>query len=57
VTHTSLELHRDLRMKIACYNCGDWVESCTALVEHDDGQIELVFHDQDAFAPVVAAAA
>ncbi len=24
------------------YNCGDWVESCTALVEHDDGQIELI---------------
>jgi UDP-2,3-diacylglucosamine pyrophosphatase LpxH len=23
-------------------NCGDWVESCTALVEHDDGRIELV---------------
>lgn len=24
------------------YNCGDWVESCTALVEHGDGRIELV---------------
>ena len=23
-------------------NCGDWVESCTALVEHADGRIELV---------------
>ena len=23
-------------------NCGDWVESCTALVEHQDGRIELV---------------
>ncbi|MEM1043001.1 MAG: UDP-2,3-diacylglucosamine diphosphatase [Bacteroidota bacterium] len=23
-------------------NCGDWVESCTALVEHDDGRLELV---------------
>lgn len=23
-------------------NCGDWVESCTALVEHDDGKIELL---------------
>jgi UDP-2,3-diacylglucosamine pyrophosphatase LpxH len=32
------------------YNCGDWVESCTALVEHDDGQIELLPHDEDAFA-------
>ncbi len=23
-------------------NCGDWVESCTALLEHHDGRIELV---------------
>jgi UDP-2,3-diacylglucosamine pyrophosphatase LpxH len=22
-------------------NCGDWVESCTALIEHLDGNIEL----------------
>ena len=28
-------------------NCGDWVESCTALLEHHDGSIELVhFADQ-----------
>ena len=24
------------------YNCGDWIEGCTALAEHDDGRIELV---------------
>jgi hypothetical protein len=24
------------------YNCGDWVESCTALVEHDDGKLQLL---------------
>jgi UDP-2,3-diacylglucosamine pyrophosphatase LpxH len=24
------------------YNCGDWVESCTAIVEQHDGTIELV---------------
>lgn len=24
------------------YNCGDWVESCTALVENMDGSIELI---------------
>ncbi len=24
-------------------NCGDWVESCTALVEHADGTIELLY--------------
>ena len=30
-------------------NCGDWVESCTALVEHYDGKIELIhFHENDA---------
>ncbi len=23
-------------------NCGDWVDSCTALVEHDDGRLEIV---------------
>jgi hypothetical protein len=23
-------------------NDGDWVESCTALVEHNDGKLELV---------------
>jgi hypothetical protein len=23
-------------------NCGDWVESCTALLEHADGRIELM---------------
>jgi hypothetical protein len=23
-------------------NCGDWVESCTALVEHHDGTLELL---------------
>jgi len=26
---------------VTYYNCGDWVESCTALVEHHDGRIEL----------------
>ncbi|MEO7277803.1 MAG: UDP-2,3-diacylglucosamine diphosphatase [Sphingomicrobium sp.] len=27
---------------ITYYNDGDWVESCTALVEHGDGQMEIV---------------
>ena len=27
---------------ITYMNCGDWVESCTALMEHRDGRIELV---------------
>jgi UDP-2,3-diacylglucosamine pyrophosphatase LpxH len=26
---------------VSYYNCGDWVESCTALVEGDDGMISL----------------
>jgi len=27
---------------VAYYNCGDWVESCTALVEHHDGRFEII---------------
>ena len=27
---------------VAYYNCGDWVESCTAMVEHFDGRMELL---------------
>ncbi len=27
---------------IACINDGDWVESCTAVVEHDDGRFEIL---------------
>lgn len=27
---------------VTYYNTGDWVESCTALVEHDDGHLELI---------------
>ena len=23
-------------------NCGDWVESCTALAEHEDGKFEII---------------
>ena len=30
----------------AYYNCGDWVESRTALVEHFDGRIELLHWDK-----------
>ncbi len=26
----------------AYYNCGDWVESCTALVEYDDGKMQVI---------------
>jgi UDP-2,3-diacylglucosamine pyrophosphatase LpxH len=27
---------------ITYYNTGDWVESCTALVEHEDGRLEII---------------
>jgi UDP-2,3-diacylglucosamine pyrophosphatase LpxH len=27
---------------IAYINCGDWVDSCTAILEHQDGQMELI---------------
>jgi UDP-2,3-diacylglucosamine pyrophosphatase LpxH len=28
--------------KVSYYNCGDWVESCTALVEGEDGMLSLL---------------
>jgi Uncharacterized protein conserved in bacteria len=31
--------------KVTYYNCGDWVESCSALVEGSDGIISLVNYD------------
>jgi hypothetical protein len=27
---------------VTYYNCGDWVESCTALVEGDDGFLSML---------------
>jgi hypothetical protein len=27
---------------IVYINCGDWVDSCTAIIEHMDGRIELL---------------
>ena len=32
---------RDINGVLYC-NDGDWVESCTALVEHHDGRLELI---------------
>ncbi len=36
--------HAELRdiAGVSYGNCGDWVESCTALVEHHDGRLELL---------------
>jgi UDP-2,3-diacylglucosamine pyrophosphatase LpxH len=32
-------------------NCGDWVDSCTAILEHTDGRMELVRWDAETVAP------
>jgi UDP-2,3-diacylglucosamine pyrophosphatase LpxH len=38
---------------VTYYNCGDWVESCTALVEGKDGILSLVnYHPSSAVRPV-----
>src|SRR3989454_7352775 len=37
---------------VSYYNCGDWVESCTALVEGDDGILSMVnYHSFSASRP------
>jgi UDP-2,3-diacylglucosamine pyrophosphatase LpxH len=36
----SATIHDDFGL--AYVNCGDWVESCTAIVEHDDGRMEII---------------
>ena len=38
-------------------NCGDWVESCTAAVEHFDGQLEIIEWTTKLPVPVVATSA
>jgi UDP-2,3-diacylglucosamine pyrophosphatase LpxH len=40
--------------EITYYNCGDWVETCSALVEHEDGVIEAIDY-RPAAAPLRAA--
>jgi UDP-2,3-diacylglucosamine pyrophosphatase LpxH len=35
------ELLRDHHGTLYC-NCGDWVDSCTALVEHHDGALQIL---------------
>jgi UDP-2,3-diacylglucosamine pyrophosphatase LpxH len=42
--------------KVSYYNCGDWVESCTALVEDENGMISLLnYHSHFANGHAVAA--
>jgi UDP-2,3-diacylglucosamine pyrophosphatase LpxH len=38
IHHPAMENMKDVEYK----NCGDWVESCTALVEHFNGEFELI---------------
>ena len=41
--HTATMTHRDGMLYV---NCGDWVESLTAFVEHVDGKLEIIhWHD------------
>jgi UDP-2,3-diacylglucosamine pyrophosphatase LpxH len=35
-------------------NCGDWVDSCTAIVEHFDGRLELVAWGMRQMLPTLA---
>lgn len=42
---------------VTYYNTGDWVESCTAIVERYDGQLELIKYPADAKEPAETAAA
>ena len=39
--HIHVAAHEE-RDGFAYINCGDWVDSCTAVVEHTDGRMELV---------------
>lgn len=40
---------------ITYVNTGDWVESCSAVVEHFDGSLELVYWQDEIAAPTAAA--
>jgi UDP-2,3-diacylglucosamine pyrophosphatase LpxH len=42
---------------VTYYNCGDWVESCSALIEHMDGHIELLTRLHEAPRPLALAGA
>jgi UDP-2,3-diacylglucosamine pyrophosphatase LpxH len=48
IHHPALRTHADLLY----VNCGDWVESCTAVVEHFDGRFEIIEWATDTTAAV-----
>ena len=43
-----------LKDGLSYVNCGDWVDSCTAIVEHFDGRLELVEWGMRQTLPVLA---
>ena len=42
--------------EVGYYNDGDWVESCTALVEHQDGRMDILHWAEEIAAPALPAA-
>jgi UDP-2,3-diacylglucosamine pyrophosphatase LpxH len=42
------------RFGIRYVNCGDWVESCTAVAEHFDGKFEIIIWTRDEREPAIA---
>lgn len=38
--------------KVRYLNCGDWVDTCSAVVEHYDGRIEVLHWGMEAAAPL-----
>ena len=42
--------------KVSYYNCGDWVEHCTALVENRDGKVEMLRLRESAAADAASSA-
>jgi UDP-2,3-diacylglucosamine pyrophosphatase LpxH len=45
-------MHDDYELRYI--NCGDWVESCTAVAEREDGQFEVITWTHRDRAPVAA---
>jgi UDP-2,3-diacylglucosamine pyrophosphatase LpxH len=43
--HTHHAEVRYIKNGIISYNCGDWVESCTALAEDEHGEIRIIYWD------------
>jgi UDP-2,3-diacylglucosamine pyrophosphatase LpxH len=48
-------IHDDFGIRYV--NCGDWVESCTAVVEHQDGRLEIIHWIEESFSTEIPAVA